>query len=573
MALKAGLEIHQQLNSGKLFCNCDSSDNGKDLQFKRKLHATSSELGDVDIAAKTEQIKLFTYYNKSCNCLVYTDEEPPRGPNKDAVIIALQFAKLVGATVVEEMHFMRKVVVDGSNTSGFQRTGLIATGGKIEYDGKILELDQLCLEEDSCRHGEENHEYLLDRLGIPLLEITTKPQLNDSNDVQKAAKAIGRLLRACNVKRGLGTIRQDVNVSINNGQRVELKGFQDLTSMPKVVDNEVKRQTNLNNLKMAEIGETTVVNDCFTKKKDFALALKIKKWNGILGTKKSPSDNIRMGRELADYAKRAGMKGIMHSDELPAYGIDAEETVQIKNKLQCNKNDAFIMIFGKKEKMVENAMNLVIERIETNGVPAEVRKVTPENFTRYLRPMPGASRMYPETDISPLKINDIKISKPKTLDEREYELPLNDEESKQLVNRELDAQFNILNKKYDNPKLISRILLHTLPQLKDEGENISASDLEKVLDLFKREEIVKEGIPNALIQSSKNEEIEINDDNIEDDVEEFINKLIKEKEVFIKERGMGAVGALMGPVMSEFRGKMDGGAINKLLIEKIKEIV
>ena len=256
MALKAGLEIHQQLNSGKLFCNCDSNDNGKDLLFKRKLHATSSEMGEVDIAAKTEQIKLFTYYNKSCNCLIYADEEPPRGPNEDAVRIALQFAKLVGAKVVEEMHFMRKVVVDGSNTSGFQRTGLIATGGEIEYNGKILELDQLCLEEDSCRHGDENHEYLLDRLGIPLLEITTKPQLNDSKDVQNAAKAIGRLLRACNVRRGLGTIRQDVNVSVNNGQRVELKGFQDLSSMPKVVENEVKRQTTLNKIEKGNIGQS-----------------------------------------------------------------------------------------------------------------------------------------------------------------------------------------------------------------------------------------------------------------------------------------------------------------------------
>ena len=223
--------------------------------------------------------------------------------------------------------------------------------------------------------------------------------------------------------------------------------------------------------------------------------------------------------------------------------------------------------------MVKNAMNLVIERIKTNGVPAEVRKVTQENFTRYLRPMPGASRMYPETDIAPLKINDIIISKPKTLDEREYELPLNDEESKQLVNRDLDSQFNNLNKTYENPKLISRILLHILPQLKDEGENISASDLETVLNLFKNGELVKEGIPNALIQSSKNEAIEKNSENIEDEIEDFIKKLVKEKEVFIKERGMGAVGALMGPVMSKFRGKMDGGAINELLIVKIKEIV
>ncbi|MEC7712559.1 MAG: hypothetical protein VYE32_00930, partial [Candidatus Thermoplasmatota archaeon] len=141
------------------------------------------------------------------------------------------------------------------------------------------------------------------------------------------------------------------------------------------------------------------------------------------------------------------------------------------------------------------------------------------------------------------------------------------------VNRDLDKQFNNLNKIYENPKLISRILLHILPQLKEEGESISSSDLEKVLRLFNDGAIVKEGIPKALIQSSKNEIIETKSENIEHEIEEFISKLIKEKEVFIKERGMGAVGALMGPVMSEFRGKMDGGAINKLLIEKIKEIV
>ena len=262
----------------------------------------------------------------------------------------------------------------------------------------------------------------------------------------------------------------------------------------------------------------------------------------------------------------------MHSDELPAYGIDGDETDLIKRKLKCKENDAFILIFGK-EKKVENAMNLVIERIKTNGVPAEVRKVTPENLTKYLRPMPGASRMYPESDIEPFKISRINVSNPKTLDEREKNLPLNDEESKQLVSRELDEKFNYLNDKYEIPKLISRILLHTLPQLIDEGEKISIGDLEKVLDLFKDGVLVKEGIPNALIQASNNEEIEINSGNIDNEVHDFINDLIKEREQFIKERGMGAVGALMGPVMSEFRGKMDGGDINKILMKKIKEIL
>jgi len=279
-----------------------------------------------------------------------------------------------------------------------------------------------------------------------------------------------------------------------------------------------------------------------------------------------------MGRELSDYAKRAGMKGIMHSDELPDYGITLQETNNIKNKLNCKEKDAFILIFGK-EKIARNAMDLVIERINTKGVPKEVRKVTPDNLTRFLRPMPGASRMYPETDIAPLKINKIKISKPKTLDERENDLPLNNEESKQLVKINLDKQFNNLNKKYDIPKLISRILLHTLPQLREEGKHISTKDVEKVLELFKKKLIVKEGISKALIQSSQNKHIEINSTNIENEVREFIVHLVKDKEKFIKERGMGAVGALMGPVMSQFRGKMDGGDINQLLMEKIKEII
>ena len=576
MKLKAGLEIHQQLNSGKLFCKCDSSEAGKNLSFRRKLHATSSELGDVDIAARTEQIKLFTYYNKSCNCLVYSDEEPPRGPNIDAVNIALQFAKLIKANIVEEIHFMRKVVVDGSNTSGFQRTGLIATGGKIEFDGKILEIEQLCLEEDSCRHGDEDHEYLLDRLGIPLLEITTKPQLNDSKDVQKAAKTIGRLLRACNVKRGLGTIRQDVNVSINGGQRVELKGFQDLTSMPKVVENEVKRQKNLLGIskakmgKIVDIGKLLPLNSSYHK--EGAMACKISGWKGLLGNKKSEKEHPRLGKELSEYAKKSGLKGIMHSDELPNYGIKKHDVEKILKELECDKEDSFVLILGK-EKIARKGLEMVRKRTEQGGVPKEVRRVTPGGNTRFLRPMPGASRMYPETDIAPLNITNLKIKIPKTLDERENELPLNEEESKQIVSRELDYQFNILNQKYENPKLISRILLHTLPQLKDEGKNIDMNDLVKVLDLFKKGEIVKEGILNALIQSSNNENIEINHGNIEHEVKEFITNLINEKEKFIKERGMGAVGALMGPVMSEFRGKMDGANINKLLMGEIKKII
>lgn len=570
MSLKAGLEVHQQLNCGKLFCKCDEFDVEDSIIFKRKLHATSSEMGNIDVAAKSEGIREFTYFNRGCNCLVYTDEEPPRGPNREAVNIALQFAKLVNSTVLEEVHFMRKVVVDGSNTSGFQRTALIATGGQIEYEGGILELDQICLEEDSCRHGENKDEYLLDRLGIPLLEVTTKPQLNEPKQVQQAAKALGRLLRACNVKRGLGTIRQDVNVSINGGQRVELKGFQDLSSMPQVVENEMVRQENLNNLTKGKALEPVIVSEYFEKQK-FAIACKLVGWRGILGTKKSEENHIRMGRELADYAIKAGVKGLMHSDELPAYGISEKETEKLHEILNCKDDDAFVLIFGK-ENIAKDAIARVMNRVKINGVPKEVRRVTPENLTRYIRPMPGASRMYPETDIPPLKLKNIQVIIPKTLDEREELLPLNDEESKQMVSRDLDKRFESLMKHCKEPKIISRILLHTLPNIISKKiPTISDNEIISVLELVNNKRISKEGIEGALIQTAMGQEIQLGSENIENEVRKFIDLLINEKSEFIKERGMAAIGPLMGPVMSEFRGKIDGAEINALLIERIKK--
>ena len=570
MRLKAGLEIHQQLDCGKLFCKCDEFNVEDDLIFKRKLHATSSEMGNIDIAAKSEGIREFTYFNRGCNCLVYTDEEPPRGPNTKAVNIALQFAKLVNSTILEEAHFMRKIVVDGSNTSGFQRTALIAMGGQIEYEGGILELDQICLEEDSCRHGKNKDEYLLDRLGIPLLEITTKPQLNEPKQVQQAAKALGRLLRACHVKRGLGTIRQDVNVSINGGQRVELKGFQDLSNMPLVVENEIIRQSNLNNLVEGKTTEPVVVSEYFKKQK-FAIACKLVGWKGLLGTKESEKNHVRMGRELADYAKKAGVNGLMHSDELPAYGISKEETNKLHEILNCQEHDAFILIFGN-ERMAKDAISRVIERVRTTGVPKEVRRVTPENLTRYIRPMPGASRMYPETDIPPLKLNGIQIIIPKTLDEREHTLPLNDEESKQMVSRNLDQRFKSLMKHCEDPKIVSRVLLHTLPNIATRDlPIISDKEIISVFDLVKKSQISKEGIEEALIQMVTGQEIQLGSENIEEEVKHFIELLIEEKKDFVKERGMSAIGPLMGPVMSEFRGKIDGAKINALLIDRIKK--
>ncbi len=229
------------------------------------------------------------------------------------------------------------------------------------------------------------------------------------------------------------------------------------------------------------------------------------------------------------------------------------------------------LIFGE-EKIAKDAMKRVIERVETKGVPKEVRRVTPKNSTRYIRPMPGASRMYPETDIPPLKLNNIQIAIPKTLDERENLLPLNNEESKQMVSRNLDQRFKLLMKHSEDAKIVSRVLLHTLPNIASKNLPIISDDeIITVLDLVKENRISKEGIENALIQLITGQEIQLGSENIEEEVKHFIDLLIKEKNNFIKERGVAAIGPLMGPVMTEFRGKIDGAKINALLMDRIKK--
>jgi glutamyl-tRNA(Gln) amidotransferase subunit E len=261
----------------------------------------------------------------------------------------------------------------------------------------------------------------------------------------------------------------------------------------------------------------------------------------------------------------------MHSDELPAYGISKEETNKLHEILNCQEHDAFILIFGN-ERMAKDAISRVIERVRTTGVPKEVRRVTPENLTRYIRPMPGASRMYPETDIPPLKLNGIQIIIPKTLDEREHTLPLNDEESKQMVSRNLDQRFKSLMKHCEDPKIVSRVLLHTLPNIATRDlPIISDKEIISVFDLVKKSQISKEGIEEALIQMVTGQEIQLGSENIEEEVKHFIELLSEETKDFVKERGMSAIGPLMGPVMSEFRGKIDGAKINALLIDGIKK--
>ncbi|MCK4714219.1 MAG: Glu-tRNA(Gln) amidotransferase subunit GatE, partial [Candidatus Aenigmarchaeota archaeon] len=236
LGLKCGIEIHQQLSTRKLFCDCPSSLDGKPKgEIVRSLRAVAGELGDVDAAALHEVLtgKSFAYQVYPCeSCEVELDEEPPHDLNSEALDIAPVVATLLKCDVPDEIHVMRKQVIDGSNTTGFQRTAIVGLDGRIETPSGDVGVTNLNLEEDACQilgRKDKTVTYGLNRLCIPLIEIGTTPDIRTPEHAKEVAARIGMILRSTGkVMRGLGTIRQDVNVSVRGGARVEIKGAQDL---------------------------------------------------------------------------------------------------------------------------------------------------------------------------------------------------------------------------------------------------------------------------------------------------------------------------------------------------------
>lgn len=432
LGLKCGVEIHQQLEGKKLFCRCPTLIREDEPHFTtfRHLRAAAGEAGLIDIAALQEMQKnrRFAYHGyQDTTCLVELDESPPELLNSEAFITALQVAKLLNGTIVDGVQVMRKTVVDGSNTSGFQRTALIARNGTLETSQGPIGVPTIILEEDSCRIlGESASEvaYALDRLGIPLLEIGTTPDIKSPEHCKEVAEKIGLLLRSTGkAKRGIGTIRQDVNVSIRGGNRVEIKGTQDLRALPLLVELEALRQKSL--LEIKEELEKRRARKSTSDIKDVTQDLRssgsklirkaIETNCVILGIRlpgfaklvgKDVQPNKRLGTEFSERAKVVGgVGGILHSDELPAYGITEQEVAFVRHQLGCIDSDAFVLVADQKDR-AHRALKAVLERANEaiDGVPCEVRKANYDGTTSYLRPMPGAARMYPETDIPPIRI-------------------------------------------------------------------------------------------------------------------------------------------------------------------------
>lgn len=457
IGLKAGLEIHQQLNTGKLFCNCPSvlRRDGPDFQVKRKLHVVAGESGKIDPAVLHEASldKEFIYQGYDTACLVELDEEPPHKINKEALKIALQISIFLNCKILPVTQIMRKTVIDGSNTSGFQRTVLIAQDGYVETDFGKVGIESVCLEEDSARIvDKEKGIFRLDRLGIPLVEIATKPEIKNPLQAKKVALYIGEILRSCNIKRGIGTIRQDVNLSIKSGERIELKGFQDIKNIGKAMEIEIERQRSL---------------------------------------------------------------------------------------------------------------------VKKGASKKEVRKVLPNGKSRFLRPMPGAARMYPETDLPLLRIsrkmiNEAKKTLPKMKQDVKEELEaegLNREMVKLVLKENKVEEFKELLTITGEPKLAAKSLILFPKEIsKKEGmplkkiqEILTIDILAEILENFEKGRISRPDIKHILTEIVKGKKIKdvlkIEKKSFST-IEEEVLKLIKEKP------GLSP-NAYMGIVMKKFKGQVN----------------
>lgn len=614
--MKAGLEVHQQLRGRKLFCDCPTElSETVEGSIARRLRPAGGEERTVDAAASFQASRrlLYRYELSPSSCLVELDEEPPHPINAEAVDAALTVALLLGCRPVDEIEVMRKIVVDGSNTSGFQRTALVAVDGALEVGGRRHAVLSVCLEEDAARKVVE-HEgevvYRLDRLGIPLIEIATGPTIASGAEAKEVAQEIGALLRATGrVRRGIGTIREDLNVSTEGGRRIEIKGVQELRLIDSYVEREVARQEWLLELRSelraqgarvpSEVRDVTddlagvghAVLRGVLARGGIVLAVSLLGFSGLLGPRAGRDE--RLGRELADHARTAGVGGIVHSDELPGHGFREEDLARLKARLGLGRSDAFALVADNVPERAMRAALRVGARAEAalSGVPGETRDPLPGGRTRYSRPIPGRDRMYPETDVPPVPVGPERIARLlAALPERpiatrqrlERDHGLSPELARQIVYGGDLERFERLVAGGRAAVRVARLLTQEIPEAAAQLEHGFDPEFELLDELLVAEEqgrFAKEGLARVLAglaRGAPSVEAAIAASGITglapEELRSIVDRLVRANAPLVASRGDEAFSPLMGDLMKEVRGRRDGREVADELRAAIRRL-
>ena len=617
-----GLEIHQQLDTGsKLFCRCTGvREPGRVESFVRRLRPVRSEMGGYDPAALFEESRDKTILYKADvnnSCMVERDEEPPREVDRMSKRAALVVAAALESSVFEEVYPMRKTVIDGSNTGGFQRTMLISGGGRLRVGDACVGVQSICLEEDSARPlGEEDDMkvYALDRLGIPLVEIALEPIPGDPKAVRRVAEALGRLLRGTRmVARGIGTIRQDVNVSVRGGGGiVEVKGVQYLDQLEKVIEYEGMRQAELLSIRDA-IRERDLAppgdGDVFDVT-GMMEGLRVRHHTKgpaargphmlytAAGIRRDTGDGarpgIRLGRELGQIVKYYGIGGVFHTDELPGYGIGEGEVASLYGHMKASPGvDALVLVAAPPGRM-DHVVRSIISRVGQagEGVPAETRLAEQSGSTIFMRPRPGSARMYPETDIPPVLVSAedmaeahrmVPIPWEEAVRECSTKYGINVQLAEQLLDSEyVDTFVEVAGETGVAAAFVASVLCYDMRGLAREGLDtgrLTHSIVREAFSLLDSGKISKESVKMVLqdVAAGNSDTISeavrntgagrIPDDQISD----VLDGIISENRSLVEKMGERAAGPLMGMAMSKLRGRAPGDVVSRMLAQKIRE--
>jgi len=451
--LVAGLEVHQQLlTERKLFCRCPAGRYTRthDGTVLRHMRPTLSELGEYDGTALMEfktRKNIIYLLNRTNTCTYEMDDTPPFLINERALDIAVEQCLMLGCDIVDEVHIARKQYLDGSIPTGFQRTAIVGVNGSIPFRDRRLTITQVTIEEDSCREVSDRGHLIVwrtDRLGMPLIETVTGPELRTPEEVEEAILLIGRICRSTgHVRTGLGASRQDVNVSVRGGRRVEIKGVPKASWARRLVHGEAVRQVNLQRLRdelrcrgfaapadpgvehhdVTDLFRTSVIPllrrenwerwvESEGRRRGFELgegpftvrAIRLRRLAGILEHPTQPGRDF--AHELAGRVRVIATLDqapvLLHDGAWPDEPGAAAELETLRRRLGCETDDAVIVVWGPERDTVTAAREIAL-RLEDalDGVPNETRQPFADGSTDFERILPGPDRMYPDTDSPP----------------------------------------------------------------------------------------------------------------------------------------------------------------------------